>query len=97
MKNFKNLTNLKNSKILKRGPQHFCIVLYLLKITFVLKNFNYFFHRFSIKAGSEIFAHYGYKKAPFPIDFPWYFEELERIEEEEKKRDKLRKKQKKTN
>ena len=27
-----------------------------------------------IKAGEEIFSHYGYKKNDFPADAPWYHE-----------------------
>ena len=38
-----------------------------------------------IKAGEEIFTHYGYKKGlPPPSDYPWYWELLNKIEEEEK-------------
>ena len=30
--------------------------------------------RTPVKAGSELFTFYGYKKGDFPNDFPWYFE-----------------------
>jgi hypothetical protein len=30
--------------------------------------------RRDIKAGEELFGHYGYKKAPFPTDHLWYHE-----------------------
>jgi hypothetical protein len=50
------------------------------------------YSRIPIEAGSEIFAFYGYKKAMFPSDFPWYFKQLEEIEKVKKKK---RKKQKK--
>jgi hypothetical protein len=39
-----------------------------------------------IKAGSEIFTHYGYQRGPFPIDFPWYFEALDKFKKEEKQK-----------
>ena len=39
-------------------------------------------------AGTEIFTHYGYKKASFPSDFPWYFKALKIFEKEEKKKKK---------
>mgnify|MGYP001160223486 FL=1 len=35
-----------------------------------------------IKAGEEIFTHYGYKEEGFPADYPWYHEAHRRIKEE---------------
>ena len=28
----------------------------------------------NIQSGEELLAHYGYKKEPFPLDRPWYWE-----------------------
>jgi hypothetical protein len=39
-----------------------------------------------IKAGSEIFTFYGYNKGPFPHDHPWYFEALDKLKKEEKRK-----------
>ena len=35
-----------------------------------------------IKAGEELFGHYGYKKAPFPLDHPWYHDLQRKIQKE---------------
>ncbi len=45
-----------------------------------------------IKAGSEIFTFYGYRRDPFPLDFPWYFEALDKLIKEERKAKKHKKK-----
>ena len=37
-----------------------------------------------VKAGEELFADYGYQKAEFPSDFPWYWETLMEIERSER-------------
>ena len=36
------------------------------------------------EAGEELFAHYGYQKAEFPRDVPWYFEQKLALEREER-------------
>ena len=47
---------------------------------------------YDLKAGNELFTNYGYGKADFPNDFPWYWETIiaierqERIEREEKEK-----------
>ena len=41
--------------------------------------------------GTEIFTHYGYIKASFPSDFPWYFKALQNFEKEQKKKKKRKK------
>ena len=63
----------------------------------------------TIDVGDELFAYYGYKPgAPFPSDFPWYWEtklkidteqrKLKEIEEERKKEEqKMMKKKAKKN
>ena len=33
----------------------------------------------------ELFTYYGYKRLPFPSDYPWYWEALFALEEEEQK------------
>ena len=35
-----------------------------------------------IKAGEELFGHYGYERGKFPSDFPWYFELKNQIDKE---------------
>jgi hypothetical protein len=61
-----------------------------------------------LKAGDELFTYYGYRAgAPFPSDFPWYWEtkaaidredrlrkESEEAEKEKKKKEKKTKKKK---
>ena len=42
--------------------------------------------RTPIKSGSEIFTFYGYRKGPFPLDFPWYFKALDKLKKEEKRK-----------
>ena len=38
----------------------------------------------NVKAGEEIFTYYGYpRKLPMPLDFPWYWEQKKKIEDEE--------------
>jgi hypothetical protein len=55
-----------------------------------------------IKAGEELFTHYGYGKGIAPDDFLWYHEAQEKLEEEERQQeereteDKKRKKKKKS-
>ena len=41
-----------------------------------------------IKAGQEIFTYYGYKKKDRNEESEWYFEQLEQIEREQKKKEK---------
>ena len=38
-----------------------------------------------VKADMELFTYYGYKRLPFPSDYPWYWEALFALEEEEQK------------
>ena len=38
-----------------------------------------------VKADTELFTYYGYKRLPFPSDYPWYWEALFALEEEEQK------------
>ena len=40
-----------------------------------------------IKAGEEIFTHYGYRKGIAPDDFLWYHEAQEKLEEEERQQE----------
>ena len=47
-----------------------------------------------IKAGEELFGHYGYKKSEFPTDHLWYHE-LERKIEKDKRMEAKNKKMKK--
>lgn len=35
-----------------------------------------------LKAGEELFGHYGYKKVAFPLDRPWYHELERKIQKE---------------
>jgi hypothetical protein len=45
-----------------------------------------------IRAGSELYGFYGYKRSGFPDDFPWYFELMEKLEEEEEEMKEKKKK-----
>ena len=36
----------------------------------------------NLKAGEELYANYGYKKFPFPSDFPWYWELKRKLDKE---------------
>ena len=49
-----------------------------------------------LKAGSELFTHYLYKEEQdtFPVDFPWYYEMLEKLKAEEKQNRSYKKKPK---
>ena len=38
-----------------------------------------------VKADMELFTYYGYKRLPFPSDYPWYWEALFALEQEEQK------------
>ena len=38
-----------------------------------------------VKADTELFTYYGYKRLPFPSDYPWYWEALFALEQEEQK------------
>ena len=44
----------------------------------------------NLKAGEELFAHYGYRNAVFPNDFPWYFELKTKVEKEQRLRRRLK-------
>ena len=37
-----------------------------------------------IKAGQELYTYYGYTKAEFPSDFPWYWELKRQTEKEDR-------------
>ena len=39
-----------------------------------------------VKAGQELFTYYGYSKKEFPYDFPWYWEQKNQIERDERLR-----------
>ena len=41
-----------------------------------------------IKAGQELFAHYGYTSTTFPSDVPWYWEQKRKIEKNERSKSK---------
>merc|ERR1712080_501471 len=41
-----------------------------------------------VKAGEELFTHYGYEPDDFPNDFPWYWELKRNIEKEERQAEK---------
>ena len=41
-----------------------------------------------IKAGQELFAHYGYTSTTFPSDVPWYWEQKRKIEKNERSKTK---------
>ena len=51
----------------------------------------------TIKAGKELFTYYGYKKAMFPEDFPWYWEDQNKILREERLKKEAKKKSMKDN
>ena len=36
----------------------------------------------NIKAGEELYAHYGYSTRNFPSDFPWYWELKMKVDKE---------------
>ena len=38
-----------------------------------------------VKADMELFTHYGYERLPFPSDYPWYWEALLVLGQEEQK------------
>ena len=48
-----------------------------------------------VKAGQELFAHYGYKSKEFPADFEWYWNTLMEIEREERLELELKEKEQK--
>ena len=41
-----------------------------------------------IKAGQELFAHYGYTSTTFPSDVPWYWEQKRKIDKKERSKTK---------
>ena len=44
-----------------------------------------------ILAGEELYAYYFYKKKPFPLDFPWYFDLKRRVKKEQRLKDQCKK------